>query len=91
MGCHALIAVVVPGCSREHWVCWRGHSFTYILCPTCMAPAGAESRHKSLAVWEKLLCRQAAAVRAIRHRAAVSKTPGATGGASSGRRLLGGP
>jgi hypothetical protein len=41
--------------------------------------AGADSRHKSLALWEKLLARQAAAVRAIRHRAAVANTPGASG------------
>lgn len=44
---------------------------------------GADSRHKSLALWEKLLARQAAAVRAIRHRAAVANTPGATGACSA--------
>lgn len=48
-------------------------------CTACPLLAGADSRHKSLALWEKLLARQAAAVRAIRHRAAVANTPGASG------------
>jgi hypothetical protein len=42
-------------------------------------PAGADSRHKSLALWEKLLARQAGAVRAIRARATATAKAGDSG------------
>lgn len=50
-----------------------------LMCVGRGAATGAESRHKSMALWEKLLARQAVSVRAIRHRAAVAHNPGAIG------------
>lgn len=80
--CFMLVMVVVLimivknaiQCDACAWL--TGHQWSHA---AAMAVAGAESRHKSLALWEKLLARQAAAVKAIRHRAAVAHTPGATG------------
>eukprot|EP00878_Enallax_costatus_P031490 GHUV01034438.1.p2 GENE.GHUV01034438.1~~GHUV01034438.1.p2 ORF type:complete len:108 (+),score=48.53 GHUV01034438.1:217-540(+) len=50
----------------------------------CLRCTGAGSRSKCLVLCDKLITRQRAAVRAILHRAAVAKKPGATGGAHPG-------
>jgi hypothetical protein len=74
-------------CSRLFHPNHLMHNLTHTVAPACcvrvLLDPGADSRHKSLALWEKLLARQAAAVRAIRHRAAVANTPGATGACSA--------